>query len=787
MNVSVPSLKTDRVGPSLRALVRDSEQLALELNEGQDLPRVIRSVNQMYNDGSQINATASSGSGNREQEDVQAAILMGTRGFNLPYLKLLVDQFPASPVFAQRQSIQKTDVKGFLDNERQNAVISAIAEKALMTQNEINRFIHRVQNERWAEQKRRVLASVEFSTDNVSDQRLQSFNDALAIKNLTWARQARETILTSLGTPIRASLSTEERKYARALSQHNATSLSGAQFGEPQTLIDKMMQAVEQLDITLLWRLLKEMQTSRTILSNDRLPQLEVAKKFLEKKRLEDIRRVVYGNLKKASLGGAPGTGSLIRAYLNVKPVYRFSPDEPLVYGHPVWAVMYHAFRCGDLACAAEAATQAEMFDLVGKLQECQRNPQQRLGDESSRVLRIIYYRDYGLGLNTNNPYARALLAILAGCDVSNTHGDLGMGNIEDYIWLKMCKVLATKTQEIDVLNLADLQSELADRYTSADFDALQRPLTYAYVLLLTAQFERAIGFLYQIDDQRCHAVHMAIALDQLGLLNLTTQPGERILHGALWLQCIIELVLETKAYAKILGRRNPDGGTVNGALEKFIPLGRNNEVRKQVTIAVADAAVSRGFHEEAVALYELADERQKCVNLLIKVLCVQVSQAGSEGSKRSKLQKIAHQILMRYPFPDLTLLMELMEFFDLYHLSKNEEALQVMGRLRLIPLQMADVDVMIAVFCGLNEQIRRIIPDVLLTLMTILSDQYRMIKRPPQQSASVMVLIRSGNLAKLELIKRQANAIIKYAGMVPYRFPSNVNARLVQMESGMA
>ncbi|XP_022647873.1 nuclear pore complex protein Nup93-like isoform X3 [Varroa jacobsoni] len=749
MNVSVPSLKTDRVGPSLRALVRDSEQLALELNEGQDLPRVIRSVNQMYNDGSQINATASSGSGNREQEDVQAAILMGTRGFNLPYLKLLVDQFPASPVFAQRQSIQKTDVKGFLDNERQNAVISAIAEKALMTQNEINRFIHRVQNERWAEQKRRVLASVEFSTDNVSDQRLQSFNDALAIKNLTWARQARETILTSLGTPIRASLSTEERKYARALSQHNATSLSGAQFGEPQTLIDKMMQAVEQLDITLLWRLLKEMQTSRTILSNDRLPQLEVAKKFLEKKRLEDIRRVVYGNLKKASLGGAPGTGSLIRAYLNVKPVYRFSPDEPLVYGHPVWAVMYHAFRCGDLACAAEAATQAEMFDLVGKLQECQRNPQQRLGDESSRVLRIIYYRDYGLGLNTNNPYARALLAILAGCDVSNTHGDLGMGNIEDYIWLKMCKVLATKTQEIDVLNLADLQSELADRYTSADFDALQRPLTYAYVLLLTAQFERAIGFLYQIDDQRCHAVHMAIALDQLGLLNLTTQPGERILvrindtfqinmprlitvysrrfemsepeialeyyyvlksqHGALWLQCIIELVLETKAYAKILGRRNPDGGTVNGALEKFIPLGRNNEVRKQVTIAVADAAVSRGFHEEAVALYELADERQKCVNLLIKVLCVQVSQAGSEGSKRSKLQKIAHQILMRYPFPDLTLLMELMEFFDLYHLSKNEEALQVMGRLRLIPLQMADVDVMIAVFCGLNEQIRRV------------------------------------------------------------------------------
>lgn len=52
---------------------------------------------------------------------------------------------------------------------------------------------------------------------------------------------------------------------------------------------------------------------------------------------------------------------------------------------------------------------------------------------------------------------------------------------------------------------------------------------------------------------------------------------------------------------------------------------------------------------------------------------------------------------------------MDLITFFDLYHASKNEEALELVGRLRLVPLQLSDVDVMVTTFCGLSEQIRRV------------------------------------------------------------------------------
>ncbi|OQR72059.1 hypothetical protein BIW11_10615 [Tropilaelaps mercedesae] len=817
----------------LAELLQDTDKLVADLDGGQDLPRVVRSISQMITDGDQLWSRVSEGACSREQADVQAAILLGSQGFDLPKLSHRIDKLSTARSFGPLESIQPTDIDGFLRNERQNALTSAIIEHSKNTHDEVETFILRAQQERWEEQKRKVLSSIEFSADTTSDQRFQSFNDSFNMNNMTFSR-ARDTILSSSGTPIRARLSPEEQKYSRALSEHNLAYLSGALLGESQTLVDKMAQVAEQLelkDVALLWQLLQAMQSRSFDGRDDRLPLLHAAKRFLEKKHLRDLRATVYGNLNKASLGGVPGTAQLIRAYLNVRPIPRSFPDEPMVNDHPVWVVLYHALRCGDLACAREVALQAGMADLAGKFQECQRNTHQRLGDSSATELRIRYMREFGLSLNSGNPYERVVLAILAGCDVTNDHGVVGTVSIEDYLWVKMCKAIVAPIMPPtpDVLTLEKLQLHITDDYGENHFDAIQRPLQYAYVLLLTAQFEIAIEFLYRTEVHRCHAVHMAIALNQLGLLRNTQQVVAPFLikenslyqlnlarlvtsytrrfemaepelaleyyfalkekHEQLWLQCVIELVLETKSFAKILGQRNPDGGTVHGALDKFVSTSSvGHQARNRVAAAVAEAAESRGLNEDAIALYELADERHKCVELLIKVLSAQVTQAGPEGSKRAKLQKVAYQVLNRYPSADLTLLINLMSFFDFYHASKNDEALEAAGKLEIVPLQMDQVDMMVTTFCGLNEQVRRIIPDVLVALMTILGEQYKAIKRPSQRSSlSFLPMLGGGNDAKLDLIKRRANAIIKYAGMVPYRLPANVNARLVQMEANMA
>jgi len=50
-------------------------------------------------------------------------------------------------------------------------------------------------------------------------------------------------------------------------------------------------------------------------------------------------------------------------------------------------------------------------------------------------------------------------------------------------------------------------------------FNGYQQPFLYFQVLVLTAQFEAAIEFLSRVERLRCHAVHVALVLYQLKLL----------------------------------------------------------------------------------------------------------------------------------------------------------------------------------------------------------------------------------------------------------------------------
>lgn len=50
-------------------------------------------------------------------------------------------------------------------------------------------------------------------------------------------------------------------------------------------------------------------------------------------------------------------------------------------------------------------------------------------------------------------------------------------------------------------------------------YDAFNQPHLYFQVLTLTGQFEAAIEFLSRVPKYKVHAVHMAIALNELYLL----------------------------------------------------------------------------------------------------------------------------------------------------------------------------------------------------------------------------------------------------------------------------
>lgn len=50
-------------------------------------------------------------------------------------------------------------------------------------------------------------------------------------------------------------------------------------------------------------------------------------------------------------------------------------------------------------------------------------------------------------------------------------------------------------------------------------YKAYEQPHIYFEMLILTGQFEAAIEFLFRVGKFKVHAVHIAIALHELGLL----------------------------------------------------------------------------------------------------------------------------------------------------------------------------------------------------------------------------------------------------------------------------
>lgn len=70
-----------------------------------------------------------------------------------------------------------------------------------------------------------------------------------------------------------------------------------------------------------------------------------------------------------------------------------------------------------------------------------------------------------------------------------------------------------------DSLTYSALQYMIYEEYGEAHFNATEQPHIYFQLLALTGQFEAAIEFLSRFERYRTHAVHIALALNELFML----------------------------------------------------------------------------------------------------------------------------------------------------------------------------------------------------------------------------------------------------------------------------
>lgn len=824
----------------LQELLQQAEQLASNLNGGGELPRVDRSLQQILHTGQQLWSRTSAQTSTAS--DAHAAILLGSRGVDLPHISNRLETLTTARTLQPLEALADTDIAAFLRNERENAIITAIEDSKRRTSEEVEKLYWKQQQAEWEQRKQDLLSAFTHSgTDllNITVQqqdsvygvsRVPGSGSSLSSEETAYVRVVRQYNEEILQGGIRPNLAETLGEAASTMNDQSITDLWA------------LVKCLSEVPVSMVGETSKARVTPRV--QNAVVKQ---ARSYLEKLYTSHMRHMVYSNLERAQLGGVPGLVPLVRAYLEVVLPHQVTAtlEDGLASGAPVWPLIYYCMRAGGSKAACQAAAENSsplVVEVVGALEHYHKSDSGRLPPDLEKKLRTSYKRTVK---NSPDPFKRAVYCLVSRCDPHEDHTDIAT-TTDDYLWLKLCvvdcdsspsaSVSSTSSIQQDTLTLTQLQNLLYDQYGESHFNAWNQPLLYTSILLQTGQFEAAVEFLSRKEALRCHAVHIALALHEMNLLalpsevhapmlsredsdpegvrrlNLTrlillytrkfevTDPCEalhycfflRLLKGRngenVFSGCISQLVLQSREFDLLLGRLEPDGRRTPGIIDKF-----KVDVSEVIQMVAQDSE-KKGLHEDAIKLYDLAKNHEKVVSLLNQLLSQVVHQPeGGSGSQRSRVVELASAVALRFKthghntFPTIVatlhLLMDLATFFNFYHKERFNDALEILKKLHIIALRRDEVDSRVAGVTAQGSEVRSVLPHILLAAMTTTYKLYRSSQLPQSPQPSLNVSTVSAPTAPKHL-QEQARAIVTFAGMIPMRLHSDINARLVQLEA---
>ncbi|XP_065185171.1 nuclear pore complex protein Nup93-like [Sycon ciliatum] len=810
-------------------LAQQAEQLTANVHAGTELPRVQRNLQQIAQAGQRLWTKASTT--DTDTTDVKASLLLGSRGFDIPKLSHRLENINAAKSFEPLAPVRDTDIQGFLRNERENALLTAIEETRRSTFAAANDCHWGCVRQEWEQDKQRILQAL------VS----QGFD------NLTLPAEAPQTQATpSHPTNRSSSLDPVEAVYARQVCVHNEKTVNGLQ-SNLTALFEKASEKFTEKSAGECWHLLSGLLDTPPLRS--RTPEarattalqasfIRQGRNFLQAGYMDFMRTVVFGHLSSAQLGGVPSTQRLVTAFLRLQlPRDRFQTEDGQIDGQPIWAILYYCLRCGDVQAAIQVLAQSRhsLGDFQTYLERFASSETGWLPQTLESKMHLEYNR---VARHSPDPFKRAVYSIVCGVDPHENHAEVCV-KTEDYLWLKLHQAQPSDSilpsshnlpGRSDQLTYADLQRTMVDTYGEVHFKAQQKPWLYFKVLLLVADFETALEFLWRQPSLRSHAVHFALALQDSGFLRNTekvtgpilqrdageqpqinvgqmvqthlqrfaaTDPREALEYAyilrpftglpgeELFEQSVSALALETREFSALLGEMNPDGSVKPGYLDRFKVDSRS------VIRHVASRAEQEGLLEDSVHLYDLAGCHDKVIAILNKLISQVLVGGSGVSSTRNHLKALGLTIAKRYRshghsansgnMSSFCMLIDLVQFFDLFRARQVGPSLDVLRRLKLVPLTEGEIEQRVTGLRQYTDEVRHVLPDVLLTSMQLLYQQYTSTRgggSTPMRSMS-----SAADASTLTVLRQQARTLITFAGMLPYCMPGDMNARLVQME----
>lgn len=729
-------------------LLQDAEQMTAQIDkENAGLPRLERTLSQLF----EVNKRKLAKTTNylsTDAKEINASILLAAKGIDATRLSHNIENLniqppPAAPApsitaesigsldkLSNIEQLRDIDLQSFLKSEKESALMSIIEETRLNTMKEIEESYMTRSEQEWEKQKQKIMQEL-----------LGTFNPDLSISAMT------SSTLSSRPSGLmpqhhRTIMSDIEMEFAKEVFAYNQKIVS-REKPKPDLLANftALVQHLNDKNIEDAWNMLYYMSNipshktdyddyadAAQVQSYDRDNSLKTQMFFVNQALLyleycfkEVIQNTVNSNLKQAKLGGAIGTLSLVSAYLRLSQSEKYHKlsDEKFDDNQPLWPTIYLCLRCGDIDAARSVALKTKKVDVANYLDEMLKDSSNlssrgHLSTTNENKLRLEYKSKIKRGTDVYKRAVYCYLCRLGGDDDSIT--DV-LDNVDNFLWFKLNSCVFTPTQanikdlntssvNPDNLTFQEFQAKLSIDFGEKYFTQNRDPFSYLQVLLLTAQFELAIEFLLKYETMIVHGVHMAIALFERKLLNLsktpacsqlitagepsesrclrrinfaclirmytrkfectdprealqyyyflrslkTTQTSASILDGSkqprnYFAQSIIDLALETREFEILFGKLEKNAIRRPGIIDKFID---ENEAANIIEL-VAKEIDNKGLTEEAIKLYDLCKQHQLVLELCNKLASQVVTEVNVPNSNRDRLKMMVCSIAMRY------------------------------------------------------------------------------------------------------------------------------------------
>uniref|UniRef100_A0A3Q4HT29 Nuclear pore complex protein Nup93 n=1 Tax=Neolamprologus brichardi TaxID=32507 RepID=A0A3Q4HT29_NEOBR len=191
-------------------LLQQAEQLAAETEAVSELPHVERNLQEIQQAGERLRSRTLTRT-SQDAADVKASILLGSRGLDIFHISQRLESLSAATTFEPLEPVKDTDIQGFLKNERDNALLSAIEEsrrRTFLLAEEYHRESMLVQ---WEQVKQRVLHTL-----------LGAGEDAL-----DFSQDVEPSFVSEVTAPGRSALDSVEVAYGRQIYIFNEKIVNG--------------------------------------------------------------------------------------------------------------------------------------------------------------------------------------------------------------------------------------------------------------------------------------------------------------------------------------------------------------------------------------------------------------------------------------------------------------------------------------------------------------------------------------------------------------------------------